>query len=69
MPVKEGAKQATSPAEVTRSCDITFSMLSDPEAAEAVAFGHVMMPSAEPDAERPPGKLTRWRDRAGGKLA
>eukprot|EP00281_Chroomonas_sp_CCMP1168_P030584 CAMPEP_0206241376 /NCGR_PEP_ID=MMETSP0047_2-20121206/16459_1 /ASSEMBLY_ACC=CAM_ASM_000192 /TAXON_ID=195065 /ORGANISM="Chroomonas mesostigmatica_cf, Strain CCMP1168" /LENGTH=350 /DNA_ID=CAMNT_0053666261 /DNA_START=51 /DNA_END=1103 /DNA_ORIENTATION=+ len=38
-PVKAGAKQAASPAEVVRACDITFAMLSDPAAAQAVAMG------------------------------
>jgi len=37
--VKAGAAQATTAAEVVKSCDITFAMLSDPAAAEAVAFG------------------------------
>ena len=35
----EGATQGNTPAEVVAQCDITFAMLSDPEAAEAVALG------------------------------
>ena len=34
-----GAKVADTPAAVARDCDITFAMLSDPEAARAVALG------------------------------
>ena len=37
--VKEGAVAAASPAAVLAQCDITFAMLSDPAAAEAVVFG------------------------------
>jgi len=37
--VKAGATQAATAAEVVKRCDITFAMLSDPAAAEAVAFG------------------------------
>jgi 3-hydroxyisobutyrate dehydrogenase-like beta-hydroxyacid dehydrogenase len=35
----EGATQGKTPADVAAQCDITFAMLSDPEAAEAVALG------------------------------
>jgi len=34
-----GARQATSPREVVASCEVTFAMLADPRAAEAVCFG------------------------------
>lgn len=34
-----GAKQAACPREVAESCPVTFAMLSDPAAAEAVCFG------------------------------
>ena len=34
-----GAEVAATPAEVTASCPITFAMLADPAAAEAVCFG------------------------------
>lgn len=37
--VEMGAEQGTSPAEVIRNCDITFAMVSDPPAAEALCFG------------------------------
>jgi 3-hydroxyisobutyrate dehydrogenase-like beta-hydroxyacid dehydrogenase len=37
--VAEGATAAATPADVVRQCDITFAMLSDPSAAEAVALG------------------------------
>ena len=37
--VQAGASQASTPAEVVKACDITFAMLADPVAAEAVAFG------------------------------
>ena len=37
--MKEGAVAASSPAAVLAACDITFAMLSDPAAAEAVVFG------------------------------
>ena len=37
--MKEGATAAASPAAVLAACDITFAMLSDPAAAEAVVFG------------------------------
>jgi glyoxylate/succinic semialdehyde reductase len=33
-----GAKVAATPAEVTASCPVTFAMLADPSAAEAVCF-------------------------------
>jgi 2-hydroxy-3-oxopropionate reductase len=35
-----GAEQAPTPARVTAQCGITFAMLADPNAAEAVCFGH-----------------------------
>ncbi len=35
-----GAEQAPTPARVAAQCSITFAMLADPEAAEAVCFGH-----------------------------
>ncbi|MBJ6726975.1 NAD(P)-dependent oxidoreductase [Geomesophilobacter sediminis] len=34
-----GARVAANPAEVTATCGITFAMLADPAAAEAVCFG------------------------------
>jgi 2-hydroxy-3-oxopropionate reductase len=34
-----GAEVATTPAEVTSTCDITFAMLADPDAARSVALG------------------------------
>ncbi len=34
-----GAQVAATPAEVTSSCRISFAMLADPEAAQAVCFG------------------------------
>ncbi|WP_136809941.1 NAD(P)-dependent oxidoreductase [Desulfosediminicola flagellatus] len=34
-----GASHADSPAAVIEKCDITFAMVSDPEAAEALCFG------------------------------
>lgn len=34
-----GARQAASPAEVARSCPVTFAMLADPAAALGVCFG------------------------------
>ena len=34
-----GVRQARNPAVVMASCDVTFAMLADPEAAEAVCFG------------------------------
>jgi len=37
--VAQGAKQAKTPEAVTASCDITFAMLADPEAAREVCFG------------------------------
>lgn len=37
--VDSGAKQAATPAEVVRACDITFAMVSDPAAADALCFG------------------------------
>ncbi|KAG1673672.1 hypothetical protein FOA52_010540 [Chlamydomonas sp. UWO 241] len=37
--VSEGAIEGASPAEVVAQCDITFAMLSDPEAAIQVVFG------------------------------
>jgi len=37
--VAEGATAAATPADVVKQCDITFAMLSDPSAAEAVALG------------------------------
>lgn len=37
--VEEGALQADSPAKVVGSADITFAMVSDPEASEALCFG------------------------------
>ncbi|KAG2432149.1 hypothetical protein HXX76_009072 [Chlamydomonas incerta] len=37
--VSEGAKMAETPAAVVSSCDITFAMLADPEAALAAVFG------------------------------
>ena len=37
--MKEGAVAASSPAAVLAACDVTFAMLSDPAAAEAVVFG------------------------------
>lgn len=36
--VAEGALLGATPAEVVRTCDITFAMLSDPEAAQAAVF-------------------------------
>ena len=38
--VAMGAEQAPTPARVTAQCGITFAMLADPAAAEAVCFGH-----------------------------
>lgn len=35
-----GAEQAPTPARVTAQCGITFAMLADPAAAEAVCYGH-----------------------------
>lgn len=35
-----GAQQAPTPARVAAQCSITFAMLADPAAAEAVCFGH-----------------------------
>ena len=35
-----GAEHAPTPARVTAQCGITFAMLADPAAAEAVCFGH-----------------------------
>ncbi len=37
--VSEGAVAARTPADVVAQCDLTFAMLSDPAAAEAVALG------------------------------
>jgi len=37
--VAEGATAAPTPAAVLAACDVTFGMLSDPAAAEAVVFG------------------------------
>ena len=37
--VQAGATQAATASEVVKSCDITFAMLADPVAAEAVALG------------------------------
>ncbi|KAG2439082.1 hypothetical protein HYH02_006607 [Chlamydomonas schloesseri] len=37
--VSEGAKMAETPAAVVSSCDITFAMLADPDAALAAVFG------------------------------
>ncbi|WP_163340466.1 NAD(P)-dependent oxidoreductase [Desulfopila sp. IMCC35008] len=37
--VDMGANQAQTPAEVIEACDITFGMVSDPEAAKAVCLG------------------------------
>ena len=37
--VDKGAKQAATAADVVRSCDITFAMVSDPRAAEELALG------------------------------
>lgn len=37
--VDMGANQAQTPAEVIDACDITFGMVSDPEAAKAVCLG------------------------------
>ncbi len=34
-----GARQGESPAAVIQACDVTFAMVSDPEAAEALCFG------------------------------
>lgn len=40
IPLKKiGAHLADSPMEMTASCDITFAMLADPEAAREVCFG------------------------------
>jgi 3-hydroxyisobutyrate dehydrogenase-like beta-hydroxyacid dehydrogenase len=37
--IKKGASQGKSPADVARQCEITFAMVSDPEAAHALCFG------------------------------
>ena len=37
--VEKGASQAATAAEVVRDCDITFAMVSDPQAAEELALG------------------------------
>ncbi len=37
--VEKGAKQAATAADVVRGCDITFAMVSDPNAAEELALG------------------------------
>ena len=37
--VQAGAMQAATASEVVKSCDVTFAMLADPVAAEAVALG------------------------------
>ncbi len=37
--VSEGAKSAETPAAVVASCDVTFAMLADPEAALSAVFG------------------------------
>jgi len=44
--VEAGAKQGSSAAEVVKECDITFAMLSDPAAAEAVLYGRGCGPGA-----------------------
>ena len=36
--VDQGASQGNSPGEVTAKCDITFAMVSDPDAAESLFF-------------------------------
>jgi 2-hydroxy-3-oxopropionate reductase len=37
--VEQGARQGRSPAQVAENCSVTFAMLSDPAAAEAVCIG------------------------------
>jgi 3-hydroxyisobutyrate dehydrogenase-like beta-hydroxyacid dehydrogenase len=37
--IQLGAKQGATPAAVVAACDITFAMVSDPAAAEALCFG------------------------------
>ncbi|MFD1382397.1 NAD(P)-dependent oxidoreductase [Rhodanobacter aciditrophus] len=37
--IEQGAKQGKSPKDVAAQCDITFAMVSDPEAAKAIALG------------------------------
>ncbi len=37
--IELGAQQAATPAAVVAACDITFAMVSDPAAAEALCFG------------------------------
>lgn len=49
--VAEGAVLGQTPAEVVQACEITFAMLADPAAAEAVGFQYAQQqPSCTPPA-------------------